>query len=134
LMAFRTQSLGAGAGPNLVTALGNSDTYVGQFVGTLVPIDETNTIRIGDISIDGFGSAECFIGGIFNNFQPVNGVSVVQVTLDLTNDHLGWDLGPSQGGSAPVQRGAQLPAARPKPCSMTKLRSCKERSRSNRNK
>ena len=31
---------------------------------------------------------------------------VVQVTLDLADDHLGWDFGPSQGGNAPVQRGA----------------------------
>jgi hypothetical protein len=91
---------------------------VGQFVGSTIP-DEVNTIRIGDISIDGFGSAECFIGGIFNNFQPVGG-SVVEVTLDLSNDHLGWDVGPIQGGSAPAPRGApqprsrqQLPAARP---------------------
>jgi hypothetical protein len=109
--------VGAGAGPNLI--VGNSNTYVGQFVGTTVP-DEINTIRIGDISIDGFGSAECFIGGIFNNFQPVGG-SVVEVTLDLNDDHLGWDVGPNQGGSAPsvpsrgapVKRGAPQPAARP---------------------
>ena len=103
----------------MVTAAGNSNTYLGQFVGSAVP-EETNTIRIADISIDGFGSAECFIGGIFNNFQPVGG-SVVEVTLDLNNDHLGWDVGPSQGASAPsvpsrgapVKRGAPQPAARP---------------------
>jgi uncharacterized coiled-coil protein SlyX len=46
---------------------------------------------------------ECFIGGIFNNFQPVSD-NVVQVTLNLSDDHLGWDFGPSQGGSALVQR------------------------------
>ncbi len=110
---FQNTVVGAGAGPNLVTALGNSNTYVGQFVGSTIP-EETNTIRIADISIDGFGSAECFIGGIFNNFQPVGG-AVVEVTLDLTNDHLGWDVGPSQGGSAPSvpSRGAPQPAARP---------------------
>src|SRR5207249_2329214 len=107
-----------GAGPNIIAGFNN--TYVGDFVGTLAP-DESSTIRIGDISTNGFGSAECFIGGIFNNFQPVNGVNVVQVTLDLNNDHLGWDLGPNQGGSAPsvpsrgapVKRGAPVPPARP---------------------
>jgi hypothetical protein len=34
------------------------------------------------------------IGGIFNNFQPVGG-TVVEVTLDLANDELGWDVGPN---------------------------------------
>jgi hypothetical protein len=110
--------VGAGAGPNLVAATDFSNTYLGQFVGSTIG-GETNTIRIADISIDGFGSAECFIGGIFNNFQPVGG-AVVEVTLDLTNDHLGWDVGPSQARpsvptrSAPAQRGKpQSPAARP---------------------
>jgi len=110
---FQNTVVGAGAGPNLVTAAGNSNTYLGQFVGSTIP-EETNTIRIADISIDGFGSAECFIGGIFNNFQPVGG-AVVEVTLDLTNDHLGWDVGPSQGASAPVQRGAPVPRSAPQP-------------------
>jgi len=95
--------VGFGAGANLTA--GSSNTYVGHSVGFTIG-DEINTIRIADISIDGFGSAECFIGGIFNNFQPVGG-TVVQVTLDLANDHLGWDLGPNQGGSAP-QRQAML--------------------------
>src|SRR6266487_6900590 len=114
---FQNTVVGAGAGPNLVTAAGNSNTYLGQFVGSTIP-EETNTIRIADISIDGFGSAECFIGGIFNNFQPVGG-SVVEVTLDLANDHLGWDVGPNQARpsvpsrGAPVKRGAPQPAARP---------------------
>jgi uncharacterized coiled-coil protein SlyX len=114
--------VGAGAGPNLVTGFNN--TYVGQFVGTVNPSgtplpDENLTIRIADISIDGFGSAACFIGGIFNNFQPVNGTNIVQVTLNLNDDHLGYDFGPSQGGSAPaprsapVRRGAPKPGARP---------------------
>src|SRR5438132_4362684 len=108
-------AVGTGAGPNVIA--GFNITYVGDFVGTLAA-DESSTIRIADISIDGFGSAECFIGGIFNNLQPVNGTTVVQVTLDLTNDHLGWDFGPNQGGSvpsrgAPVKRGAPQPAARP---------------------
>jgi hypothetical protein len=97
-------AVGTGAGPNVITGVNN--TYLGDFVGTLAT-DESSTIRIADISIDGFGSAECFIGGIFNNLQPVNSTTVVQVTLDLTNDHLGWDFGPSEGGSAkPAPRGA----------------------------
>jgi uncharacterized coiled-coil protein SlyX len=33
--------------------------------------------------------------------QPVGG-SVVEVTLDLATDELGWDIGPSQGGGAPA--------------------------------
>ena len=102
--------------------LGDSNTYLGQFVGSIifppaVP-DERSTIRIGDISIDGFGSADCYIGGIFNNFQPRSG-SVVVVTLDLNNDHLGWDVvvSPDQGGKAPsvpVHRSAPgAPTQRP---------------------
>jgi hypothetical protein len=102
-------AVGTGAGPNVVT--GSNNTYVGDFVGTL-SADESNTIRIGDLSNgNGAGSLACFIGGIFNNFQPVGG-SVVEVTLDLANDELGWDLGPNQGFSAPVQRSAPLPRAR----------------------
>ena len=68
--------------------------------------DESDTIRIGDVSNgNGAGSLDCYIGGIFNNFQPVSG-SVVVVTLDRVDDHFGWDFGPSQGGSAPVQHSA----------------------------
>ena len=110
-------AVGTGAGPNVITGFNN--TYVGDFVGTLAP-DEDSTIRIGDLSNgNGAGSLACFIGGIFNNFQPVGG-TVVEVTLDLATDELGWDVGPNQGGSAPAPRGApqprsrqQLPAARP---------------------
>ena len=101
---------------------GFNNTYIGDFVGFLAA-DESNTIRIADLSNgNGAGSLECFIAGIFNNFQPVGG-TVVEVTLDLADDHLGWDLGPSQSGSAPSvpQRGApgrrsapQAPA-RPQP-------------------
>src|SRR5438552_14432529 len=88
-----------GAGPNVVT--GSNNTYIGDFVGTLAP-DESSTIRIGDLSNgNGAGSLACFIGGIFNNFQPVGG-SVVEVTLDLATDELGWDIGSSQGGGAPA--------------------------------
>ena len=92
-------AVGTGAGQNVITGFNN--TYVGDFVGTLAG-DESDTIRIGDVS-NGNGSLECYIGGIFNNFQPVGG-SVVVVTLDRADDHLGWDFGPSQGGSGPVQR------------------------------
>ena len=103
-------AVGAGAGQNVITGFNN--TYIGNFVGTLAP-DESSTIRIGDLSNgNGAGSLACFIGGIFNNFQPVGG-SVVEVTLDLANDELGWDVGPNQGGSAPVPRSAPQPGARP---------------------
>jgi len=92
-------AVGTGAGPNVVVGFNN--TYVGDFVGTLAP-DESSIIRIGDLSNgNGAGSLGCFIGGIFNNFQPVGG-SVVEVTLDLATDELGWDVGPNQGGSAPA--------------------------------
>ena len=92
-------AVGTGAGQNVITGFNN--TYIGDFVGTLAA-DESNTIRIGDLSNgNGAGSLECYIGGIFNNFQPVGG-SVVVVTLDLADDHLGWDFGPNQGGSAPA--------------------------------
>ncbi len=96
-------AVGTGAGQNVITGINN--TYLGDFVGTLAA-DESDTIRIGDVSNgNGAGSLQCYIGGIFNNFQPVGG-SVVVVTLDRTDDHLGWDFGPSQGASAPVQRSA----------------------------
>ena len=112
-------AVGAGAGPNLIAGVNN--TYVGDFVGTVNPSgtplpDESNTIRIGDLSNgNGAGSEACFIGGIFNNLQPVNGTNIVQVTLNLSDDHLGYDLGPSQGGSAPVQRGAPARRSAPQP-------------------
>jgi hypothetical protein len=96
-------AIGDSTGQNVITGFNN--TYIGDFVGFLVA-DESDAIRIGDVSNgNGAGSLECFIGGIFNNFQPVGG-TVVQVTLDLADDHLGWDFGPSQGSSAPVQRSA----------------------------
>jgi hypothetical protein len=96
-------AVGTGAGPNVITGINN--TYVGDFVGTLAA-DESDTIRIGDVSNgNGGGSLQCYMGGIFNNFQPVGG-SVVVVTVDRADDHLGWDFGPSQGGGAPVPRSA----------------------------
>ena len=133
-------AVGTGAGQNVITGFNN--TYVGDFVGTLAA-DESDTIRIGDVSNgNGAGSLECYIGGIFNNFQPVGG-SVVVVTLDRADDHLGWDFGPSQGGSAPCNVAHRNVVARPAcqrsapPCSMAKLaklRSWKQWSLSNRNK
>src|SRR6266536_2237967 len=118
-------AVGTGSGPNVIAGFNN--TYVGDFLGMCVGIacsgpvpDESSTIRIGDLSENGFGSAACFIGGIFNNFQPVNGVNIVQVTLDLNTDQLGFDFGPSQGGapaaprSAPQRRSAPgAPTQRP---------------------
>ncbi|MGC2625373.1 MAG: hypothetical protein WA269_00940 [Candidatus Udaeobacter sp.] len=96
-------AVGTGAGQNVITGVNN--TYVGDFVGTLAA-DESDTIRIGDVSNgNGAGSLECYIGGIYNNFQPVGG-NVVVVTLNRNDDHLGWDFGPGQAGSAPVQRSA----------------------------
>ena len=86
---------------------GFNNTYIGDFVG-FTTADESDTIRIGDVSNgNGAGSLECYIGGISNNFQPVSG-NVVTVTLDLMDDHLGWDSGPSQSASTSVQRGAPL--------------------------
>jgi hypothetical protein len=105
--------VGAGVGPNITNGFNN--TYIGQHVGdnsgTPIP-NEDLTIRIADFSIDGFGSAECYIGGIFNNMQPTNGSNIVEVTIDLNNDHLGWSPAP---GSAPFvpYRTAPQPRGRP---------------------
>ncbi len=104
--------VGEEAGQNLSTGFNN--TYVGELVGTGVG-EESSTIRIGDLS--GGNSQECYIGGIFNNLQPVNGTTIVQVTVDLTNDHLGYDFGPNQGGRAPYvpNRSVPQPRMRPQP-------------------
>jgi hypothetical protein len=104
--------VGTFAGDNLVAGFNN--TYVGYLVAALA-LDESNTIRIGDVSNEIGGSLECFIGGIFNNFQPVNGNNVVQVTLNLDDDHLGWDFGPNQGGTAPLQRSTPQRRSAPQP-------------------
>ncbi|MGC1322956.1 MAG: hypothetical protein WA849_12295 [Candidatus Udaeobacter sp.] len=94
--------MGTGAGPNVVAGFNN--IYIGEFVGTLAA-DESDTIRIGDVSNGRSGSIECYIGGIVNNEQPVNGINVVYVTIDLNDDHLGFEPNPS--GRAPVAlRGA----------------------------
>jgi hypothetical protein len=106
-------AVGDSTGQNVVAGFEN--TYVGDFVGSTEG-DESNTIRIGDISNgNGAGSLECYIGGIWNNLQPVNGTTIVQVTLDLTNDHLGYDFGPN-GGSAPMpHRAVPVPRSAPQP-------------------
>ena len=103
---------GTGAGPNLIN--GFNDTYIGNFVGSVGNIpDEDSTIRIGDISTNGFGSADCFIGGIFNNPQPVGG-NVVVVTLNLDTDQLGF--APNAGGAPTApNRTAPQPRVRPQP-------------------
>ena len=107
-MAVKNTAVGDSTGRNVIT--GSNNTYIGDFVGFLAG-DESNTIRIGHRS-NGNGSLECYIGGLFNNFQPL-GDTVVQVTIDLANDRLGWDHGPNQGGSAHVQRSESLPGMRP---------------------
>ena len=111
-------AVGTGAGPNVVDGVNN--TYLGDFVGTLAA-DESDTIRIGDLSNgNGSGSLACYIGGIFANGPTVLGGNIVEVTLDLSNDQLGWTIGPSQRApsvpsrGAPAQRGKpQQPAGRP---------------------
>jgi hypothetical protein len=96
-------AVGDSTGQNLIT--GSNNTYIGDLVGSLAA-DESDTIRIGDVSNgNGAGSLQCYIGGIWNNPQPVGG-SVVVVTLDLDNDHLGYDAGSARSGSAPVPRSA----------------------------
>ena len=105
--------VGSDSGPNIVAGFNN--TYVGNFIDP--GSDEDSTIRINDLS--GGNAQECYIGGIFNNLQPVGG-TVVQVTIDLANDHLGYDFGPNQGAravptrNAPQRRSVPLqPRARP---------------------
>src|SRR5437016_12948918 len=106
-------AVGTGAGPNVIDGFNN--TYLGDFVGSLTGTpDESNTIRIGDLSNgNGAGSLACFIGGIFNNPQPVGG-SVVEVTLDLSNDKLGWAVGPNTPLRVP-QRAVPAPRGRVQP-------------------
>ena len=104
--------VGAGVGPNLANGFNN--TYVGNFVGTDAD-DEDGYIRIGDISNgNGAGSLQCYIGGIWNNPQPVGG-SVVVVTLDLDNDHLGYDAGAARSDSAPGAPSRSVPQRRVRP-------------------
>jgi uncharacterized coiled-coil protein SlyX len=106
-------AVGAGAGPNVVTGFNN--TYLGNFVGSLdgTP-DESDTIRIGDLSNgNGAGSLACYIGGIFNNPQPVGG-SVVVVTLNTDTDELGIDTALGRSGELPTpHRSMPQPRVRP---------------------
>ena len=98
-MVVRTQASVQTSGPNIANGFNN--TYVGNFVGSLEGTpDESSTIRIGDLSNgNGAGSLACYIGGIWNNPQPV-GDDVVVVTLNLTTDELGWDGGAARGDNA----------------------------------
>jgi uncharacterized coiled-coil protein SlyX len=111
--------VGEEAGQNINAGFNN--TYVGQLVGTNAD-NEDLTIRIGDISADGFGSAACFIGGIFNNPQPVGG-NVVAVTLNLDTDQLGFDGTLARSGNAPAapHRNAPQPRMRPQPAHQAML-------------
>jgi uncharacterized coiled-coil protein SlyX len=100
--------VGSNVGPNIANGFNN--TYVGNFVGTEAD-DEDSTIRIGDLSNgNGAGSLACYIGGIWNNPQPVGG-SVVVVTLNLDNDQLGYDAGPN----APAAPNRAVPQPRGRP-------------------
>jgi hypothetical protein len=106
--------VGTGAGGNLTDGFNN--TYVGDFVGSTAA-DEDSTIRIGDISNgNGAGSLECFIGGIFNNEQHANGSNIVVVTLDLNDDHLGFDPTIHPGaGTNPYKSNRSVPQPRTRP-------------------
>jgi hypothetical protein len=112
--------LGNASGPNVVNGFGN--TYVGDSVGSLAGTpDESNVIRISDLSNgNGAGSLACFIGGIFNNHQPVGG-NVVAVTLNLDTDQLGIDeaLGRAGNPAAMPHRSAPQPRMRPQAHSAT---------------
>jgi hypothetical protein len=102
--------VGSNVGPNIANGFNN--TYLGNFVGTEAA-DEDSTIRIGDLSNgNGAGSLQCYVGGIWNNPQPVGG-SVVVVTLNLDDDHLGYD--PGAAAPAAPNRAAPQPRGRPQP-------------------
>jgi hypothetical protein len=120
------------------TIAGFENIYLGDTAGTVdldgvaVP-DEAQVTRIGSLFTEGglAGAGQCFIGGIRNNGQAWNGVTVCQVTIRI-DGHLGVDClnpnNPNNPGnpgfnttapqapvhSAPQPRGApQQPAARP---------------------
>jgi len=120
LTGSENTAVGTQAGQNIDTGFNN--TYLGDFVGTDAD-NEDSTIRIGDISNgNGAGSLQCYIGGIWNNPQPVGG-DVVVVTLDLTNDHLGYDAGVGRADGAPAvpSRTTPQPRVRPNPSSHAML-------------
>ncbi len=125
-------AVGFSAGQGPIT--GSENIYLGDTAGTLdldgiaVP-DESQTTRIGSLFTEGglAGAGRCFIGGIRNNGQAWNGVTVCQVTISI-DGQLGVDcLNPAHLGgfnqsapqapvphSAPQPRSApQQPAARP---------------------
>jgi hypothetical protein len=113
--------VGAFSGQNIVNGFNN--TYVGNFINP--GVDESSTIRINDLS--GGNAQACFIGGIFNNFQPIpahgGSASIRVVTIDLANDFLGWDLLVSdQPGGAPAAPAAprSAPAPRSRPTAPTR--------------
>ena len=107
-----SENTGVGSNVGLNIANGFNNTYLGNFVGSDAA-DESSTIRIGDLSNgNGAGSLQCYIGGIWNNPQPVGG-SVVVVTLDLSNDHLGYD--PGVAGPAAPNRAVPQPRTHPLP-------------------
>jgi uncharacterized coiled-coil protein SlyX len=114
LTGSENTAVGTQAGQNIDTGFNN--TYLGDFVGTDAG-NEDSTIRIGDLSNgNGAGSLACYIGGIFNNPQPVGG-SVVVVTLDLNTDQLGFDgvVGRADGAPAAPSRSIPQPRVRPNP-------------------
>jgi uncharacterized coiled-coil protein SlyX len=119
LTGSENTAVGTGAGPNIDTGFNN--TYLGDFVGTSDPDggdlgNESSTIRIGDISNgNGAGSLACYVGGIWNNPQPVGG-SVVVVTLDTNTDELGFDGSLGRAGDVPTpSRAVPQPRVRPQP-------------------
>jgi septal ring factor EnvC (AmiA/AmiB activator) len=97
--------VGAGTGSNIVAGVNN--IYVGDSVGDNVPgfQDESNTIRIGDASNGNGGpySAISVVSSITSSLLTAS--TLLKLQLDLTNDHLGWDVGPNQQGP---QRQAML--------------------------
>jgi uncharacterized coiled-coil protein SlyX len=114
LTGSENTGVGTGVGPNIDTGFNN--TYVGNFVGSVEGMEnESSTIRIGDISNgNGAGSLACYIGGIWNNPQPVGG-SVVVVTLNTDTDELGYDAGLGRADGAPAVPSRSIPQPRVHP-------------------
>ena len=82
---------------------GFENIYIGDTIGHFFPagINEVNTMRIGDLT--GFnGITQTFVGGIANNPQVLNGVTVCQVTVDFFG-HLGVDcVNPNNPSATPA--------------------------------
>ena len=111
-------AVGTGTGPNIVAGVNN--TYLGDFVAYPRRRRKRYDPHRRPLERERGGSLACFIGGIFANGPTVLGGNIVEVTLDLSNDQLGWTIGPSQRApsvpsrGAPAQRGKpQQPAGRP---------------------